>query len=91
MPSSSCAVPVFPATLTASPFITRRPVPSTTTDRMARARNAASSGVTIGRGALFRELLLSISQRPSGIAPALAMVAATRAILNGVTRTGPWP
>ena len=39
----------------------------------------------------LRLLLLSITQRPSGIAPCAAIVAATRAILNGVTSTGPCP
>src|SRR5437016_3758060 len=35
MPSSSCAVPVLPATLIASPFIAHLAVPSRTTERIA--------------------------------------------------------
>src|ERR1700722_14365435 len=91
MPSSNCAVPVFPATLTASPCIARRAVPCTTTERIALARNAARSGARICFGAALRALLESSTQRPSGIEPLAAMVAATRAILNGVTNTGPCP
>ena len=45
------------ATLTASPFIARRAVPSTTTDRIALAKNTARSGAIIGFGAAVRGLL----------------------------------
>ena len=69
----------------------RRAVPSKTTERIARARNSARSGLTIGRGGAVLELLESITQRPSGITPPPAMVAATRAILKGVISTGPCP
>ena len=92
MPSSNCAVPVFPATLTCSPFIARRAVPSTTTDRIAPAINAAE----IGRENLLRRVPSSSCCHRSPSAPpasrrCAAMVAATRAILNGVTSTGPCP
>ena len=52
-----------------------------------------TTGVMSGRAMwiLYGALLGSITQRPSGIAPFAAIVAATRAILNGVTRTGPCP
>ena len=74
-----------------NPFMARRAVPSVTTDRIAEAINAACSGETTACGASVRELEPSSIQRPWGIFPPAAMVAATRAILKGVTSTGPWP
>ena len=68
-----------------------RAVPSVTTSRMAPAINTAGSAATMVRGASWRALLSSITQRPCGMAPPAAMVAATRAILNGVISSGPWP
>ena len=72
------------------PSIARRPVPSTTTDRIALARNAARSGARIGFGGAVRALLVD---HPAAFRhrTCAAMVAATRAILKGVTSTGPCP
>src|SRR5579875_1318575 len=76
--SASSAVPVLPAIGIAP--AARRPVPEVTTSRMKRARVCAVSRETTGWGASVRVLLSSVIQRPSGIAPPFAMVAATRAI-----------
>ena len=91
MPSSSCAVPVLPAMLTGVPAMTWRAVPSSTTRRIAPARNCACPAGNTSTGASARGLLSSAIQRPSGILPPAAMAAATRAILKGDTSTGALP
>ena len=87
--SASSAVPVLPATATlAAP---RRPVPEVTTSRMKRPSVAAASGGRTTAGGVTRPLFSSASQRPCGMAPLLATVAATRAIWNGDATTSPCP
>ncbi len=87
---ASSAVPVLPAIGMLAPCSTR-PVPLTTTARMYPANSDANSGVSIDTGSSTRLLLSSIIQRPCGIFPLLATVAATRAIWNGLATTWPWP
>src|SRR6202034_3930473 len=82
-PGSNCAPPGFPATLTSMPLMAVLAVPPVTTDRIAFARKIAESGATSATGAEVRELLASITHRPCGMNPPAAIVAATRAILNG--------
>src|ERR1022692_2381640 len=87
--SASSAVPVLPATGTLA--VARRPVPWVTTARMNCPSVLAASGVITASGTVVRALVSSVIQRPSGIAPPLATVAATRASWNGEATTCPWP
>ena len=67
----------------------RRAVPSVTTRRIALARNARLRGRQNFARPSARGLPSPATQRPCGIWPPAAIVAATRAILNGVITTGP--
>ena len=69
----------------------RLPVPWVTTSRIKRPSVAATSGPITAWGAWVRSLLSSPTQRPCGIWPPLAMVAATRAIWKGDATTCPCP
>ena len=92
MPASSWAVPVLPAKLISAPAMA---LPRGAFGDHAPHRARQKGGLR-GRQHLERRhpsgaLLSSVSQRPCGIRPPAAMVAATRAILNGVISTSPWP
>ena len=65
------------------PAIADRAVPPVTTARIESAMNCAGSAARIARGGSVLRLVSSIIQRPCGIAPPEATVAATRAILKG--------
>src|ERR1017187_6526041 len=58
---------------------------------MNRARVCAEAGSNTGCGTVVRALFSSVIQRPCGIAPPFATVAATRASWNGEATTCPWP
>src|ERR1035438_5338006 len=88
--SASSAVPVLPAIGTPD-AAARRPVPETTASRMNRARVPAAEGSKTGRCSAVRTLFSSVIQRPCGMAPPLATVAATRASWNGDATTCPCP
>src|ERR1022692_4095143 len=88
--SDNSAVPVLPAigTLVVAAF---RPVPCVTTSRMNFPRVAAAPADSTVCAAPLRALVSSVIQRPCGIAPPLATVAATRAIWKGDATTCPCP
>src|SRR5579872_3062103 len=87
---TSSAVPVLPATATPA-AAARRPVPVVTTPRINLANVCAASGGRTVSAAEVRVLVSSVIQRPCGITPPFATVAATRAIWNGDATTCPCP
>src|ERR1051325_7464972 len=87
--SASSAVPVLPATGTLADA--RRPVPEVTTSRMNRPSVRAASTLRTDSGTEVRALVSSVIQRPCGMEPPFATVAATRAIWNGEATTCPCP
>ena len=92
MPSSSCAVPVLPAKLIgdAGHGVPRRAFGHHPPHR-ARRGTPPARRQDFERRVRARALLSSSIQRPCGIRPPAAIVAATRAILNGEISTSPCP
>src|SRR5262245_40493733 len=87
---ANSAVPVFPAmgTVAAAALL---PVPRVTTSRMYLPSVFAASALSTTAAGDWRALFSSMSQRPWGMEPAFATVAATRAIWNGDATTSPCP